>query len=59
MTTDFDIEIDPAQMRAGDPRSTNSRKALLTRLRLKTPTKTTSRHGRAYRHVASHRATGT
>ncbi|CAM2138716.1 glycerol-3-phosphate dehydrogenase [Pararobbsia alpina] len=33
MTTDFDIEIDPAQMRAGDPRSTNSRKALLTRLR--------------------------
>ena len=33
MTTDFDLEIDAAQMRAGDPRSTHSRKALLTRLR--------------------------
>jgi glycerol-3-phosphate dehydrogenase len=31
MTTDLDLE--PALMRAGDPRSTNSRKALLTRLR--------------------------
>jgi glycerol-3-phosphate dehydrogenase len=31
MTTDF--EFDPAFMRAGDPRSTTSRKALLTRLR--------------------------
>jgi glycerol-3-phosphate dehydrogenase len=31
MTTDFDL--DPASMRAGDPRSTTSRKALLTRLR--------------------------
>jgi glycerol-3-phosphate dehydrogenase len=31
MTTDFDF--DPASMRAGDPRSTTSRKALLTRLR--------------------------
>ncbi len=31
MTTDFDF--DPASMRAGDPRSTISRKAFLTRLR--------------------------
>ena len=31
MTTDFDF--DPASMRAGDPRSTISRKAFLARLR--------------------------